>query len=526
MKLTQFTSQNLQDFFSGGANTLKLNRAVVDALNVFPVPDGDTGTNMSLTISAAVKEIKSTTADDIRLVAKELAHGALMGARGNSGVIFSQIIRGISQGLNSRYASPTNLAKALKKGADLAYQSVMKPVEGTVLTVIREMADAAIKAAYKSDDCLEVLEAAVAQGEVTLAQTPQLLPSLKKAGVVDAGGKGLILIFQGGIAALKGETVPELETEVVNTVQPKTEECEFGYCTEMIIKGNKLSIQEIRGTLALLGDSLLVVGDENNVKVHIHTLSPGAVLEYAVKLGTLHDIKIDNMSDQHQENDLQEVKKPLAVVAVASGHGMKEIFSSLGVDIVVLGGQSMNPSTEDLLKAVKMVNAEEVIVLPNNKNIIPAAEQLKGLSDQKIHIVPTKNLLQGISAMTLYDGDKAAAFNIERMSGAYAHLTSIEITYAVRDTVVNNLQIKTGDILALIDGMIEITGLSREAVLFEALEKSITEDHEIVTVFYGEGIEEAVVEEIQQEFAKRFPDIELEVHFGGQPIYHYLASVE
>lgn len=526
MKLVKFEAEHLRDFFIGGAQLLKLNKSAVDALNVFPVPDGDTGTNMSMTVSAAAKEIKNPNSNDIRIVAQELAHGALMGARGNSGVIFSQIIRGMSQGFTMKSATPMMLAKALRKGADLAYNSVMKPVEGTILTVIREMAQAAVQAAHTEADCIEVLESALAHGEKILEQTPSMLLALKQAGVVDAGGKGLIFIFKGGIAALKGEAL-EIESEVENIVQKHLQESEeYGYCTEFIVKGEKLSLPKAKAALSKLGESLLVVGDEKTLKVHVHTMRPGAVLEYAVSIGTLHDIKIDNMSEQHQEN-IQEISlKSSAIVAVSAGKGMDDIFSSLGVDIIVEGGQSMNPSTEDLLNAITRAPAQEIILLTNNKNIVPAAEQVKNVTSKKIYLIPTKNMLQGISALTVFDTEKSALLNAAKMEDTYKNITSIEVTYAVRDTVINDLHVSKRDILGLTNGVITIKGTTPEEVMLETLKNNVNKDHEIITIFYGEDIDSKRAEETLEAISLLFPDLEIELHNGGQPIYFYLASLE
>lgn len=526
MKLTKFNAQHLRDFFIGGAQALKLNKSLVDALNVFPVPDGDTGSNMSATVSAAARTVQENQIDDIRVVAKELAHGALMGARGNSGVIFSQILRGMAQSFAFKTATPMALAKALQKGGDLAYHSVMKPVEGTILTVVREMAEAAIDSARDDGDCLQVLNAAFTAGEKTLAKTPEMLPALKQAGVVDAGGKGLLFVFQGGIAVLKGEEIFQ-DTEPTSGKVPETsEKSEYGYCTEFILRGNNLKAEKARTALSLLGDSLMVVGDKSTLKVHVHTLRPGAVLEYATLLGTLHDIKIDNMSEQHRENLQDMPKKPLAVVAVASGKGMEELFTSLSVDVIVPGGQSMNPSTEDLLNAVRLAHAEKIILLPNNKNIIPVAKQLTAVSEEQVSVLPTQNMLQGIAAMMVFDGVKSAAENIKHLSASYQNVTSIEITYAVRDTVVNGMEIAKDDILAVTDGVITHKGDTPESVLLECLKKEVTSDHEILTIFYGEEVFLEKVQELEKVIKEGFSDLKVETHYGGQPIYYYMASLE
>ncbi|WP_366921602.1 DAK2 domain-containing protein [Metallumcola ferriviriculae] len=528
-------AEQLTKFFFGGNQYLQKNKMAVDALNVFPVPDGDTGTNMSLTMQAAVKEI-TPDEQDIGQVAQAVARGSLMGARGNSGVILSQLFRGLAQGTSGAEINAKQLATALQKAVDMAYKAVMRPVEGTILTVAKACAAGAAEAAKAGANSLEVMEAALNYGEKALAKTPEQLPVLKEAGVVDAGGKGLLVIFNGGIRAIKGEDLDEEylpQPEVPQDFSDREDEplnLTYQYCTEFILKGNALDGGQLRLVLEPLGDSLLVVGTETLLKVHIHTNNPGKVLEFVVDQGTIHDFKMDNMEDQHRSKLLTEVtpqeKKPLSVVAVAVGEGLTELLENLGVDKIISGGQSMNPSTEDLVAAVNEASGDKVLILPNNSNIILAAQQAAQLAEKDVVVVPSKTFPQGITAMLSFDGEKSIDNNRRMMTEAMGLVTSGEITYAVRDSSVNGSKIKAGDILGIKEGKIEIVSDEVAEVLVGLLIKMVDEDAELLTLYYGQHVKQEDAEELAQIVTDRFPDLEIEIHFGGQPLYYYIISVE
>jgi len=532
LKFTELTAALLEKFFIGGCGFLTANKEVVDALNVFPVPDGDTGTNMSLTMNSAVKDL--TGLSSAAQVAHTVSRGALMGARGNSGVILSQLFRGFAQGVGDKKSlSAADFAFSLQKGVELAYKSVMKPVEGTILTVSREVAAAAVKEAKQNEDVFEVITYALEQGQAALNNTPNQLPVLKQAGVVDAGGKGFLMILEGGVRALQGEKIeaPLTRKEKRDFPLPGADQLSipFQYCTEFIIKGDRLSVETIKSQFQDQGDSLLVVGTEDLVKVHVHTNHPGEILEFALTQGSLHDIKIDNMKEQHRETmDLTgpPAEEKCAVVVVAAGEGLAEIFRSLGVATVINGGQTMNPSAEDLLTAIEKVAAREVVVLPNNRNIILTAQQAQSLSEKSVAVVPTKSLAQGLAAMLAFDQDQTAAHNREEMTKAFAHVKTGEVTYAVRDSSFNGFSIKEKDILGLVNGSIEIIGQDVNQVVLDVIEKMVEPDHELITLFYGHHVTEEEANAVAARISEDFPNVEVEVHYGGQPLYYYLISLE
>lgn len=530
-------AEQLVKFFHGGNNYLMENKSAVDALNVFPVPDGDTGTNMSLTLQAAVKELRLDETDMAK-IADIVARGSLMGARGNSGVILSQLFRGFAQGLNGTEVTSDQLAEALQKAVNMAYKAVMRPVEGTILTVAKACAEGAKKAAKEGSNSLEVMEIAVQCGETALAKTPEQLPVLKEAGVVDAGGQGLLVIFKGGIKAIKGEEMLELEIQQpVVDAQPKLEveaasnaDLEFKYCTEFIIKGQQLDGAAFRSSLETLGDSLMAVGTDIMLKVHIHTNNPGKVLQLAVALGTLHDIKIDNMEEQHRSYLEQELNerdsKNLGIVSVAVGEGLSDLLINLGVDKVVSGGQTMNPSTEDLIEAINNVPAENVIVLPNNSNIILAAQQAKRLAGKRVEVIPTKTYPQGVAALLALNPEAAIEENCQSMGEAVDLIISGEVTYAVRETSFNGFKIDQGDILGIKDGDIEVVGSAVNQVILELLDKMVDEKSELLTLYFGQEIDESEAEQLKNIIDSRFSQLETELYNGGQPIYYYLISLE
>ena len=541
MGTNEIAGSMLKEMIISGGISLEKNKDIVDDLNVFPVPDGDTGTNMSLTMKSAMKEVKAVKSDDIEEIAEAAANGSLMGARGNSGVILSQLLRGFAKGVKGKETLNTeDLANALKIGADTAYKAVMKPVEGTILTVARESAEYAVKIAKKETDIEDFLEKVIYQGENTLKRTPDMLPVLKEAGVVDSGGKGLIYIYLGILGALKGETPT---SEDVNIIQKSVEhvhdmntegmhvsgDIKFAYCTEFIINTEGADPEAFREKIQHQGDSMLVVGNENLIKVHLHTNNPGEVMEEAMALGELSDIKIDNMRVQFKEKHPEkapEEEKDFGFITVSIGKGIEKIFRDFNVDYVIKGGQTMNPSTEDFMKAIEEINAKNIYILPNNSNIIMAANQAKELSKKNVMVIPTKTIPQGITAMIGFNPGNSAEENLREMTEIMEDIETGQVTYAVRDTVVNDKKIKKGNILGIGNGKIQAVGRNVEKVSLELLGNLVSEDHEIITLFYGEDIDEKAAAKIQGKIEKKYPECEVEIYYGGQPLYYYLFSVE
>ncbi len=526
-----------------GCIKLEHNKDRVDRLNVFPVPDGDTGTNMYLTLMSAVKEGEKNQEQILAKVAKAISKGALMGARGNSGVILSQIFRGIARELEGKEkASSMDLARAFKNGSDTAYEAVMKPVEGTILTVIREVARACEKEAARNKDIIAMLLAGINAGIITLKKTPDMLPVLKEAGVVDSGGQGLIYFLEGFMEGFAFENEIPLDTyrqgmvpEAEEGIAVRPEDLEFQYCTELLIKGNDLNPEEIKQHLNPLGDSMLVVGGDDLLKVHIHVNHPGKVLESCLQWGQLSDIKINNMLEEIHEHRLnleqeQGQKSPSAkkigLVAVASGVGVIEILKSLGVDEVVEGGQTMNPSTEDLLSAAEKVNAQSVIIFPNNSNIIMAAQQVESLSKKKVAVVPTLSVMQAITALVAYDPEGDIENIFHEMAEEIKQVKFAEITYSVRDSLMNGLDIKEGDKIGIVAGEISVTGEDENDIALKLLEQMTDDDSELITLFYGNGLQENEAIALKETIEEAFPEHEVEMHWGGQPHYSYFISVE
>ena len=534
-----------REMFVSGANNLQNSKDLVDKLNVFPVPDGDTGTNMSLTISYAMKELEKVGEDDITKIAKALSKGSLMGARGNSGVILSQIIRGIGKSVEGKdKLSTMDLAKALKGGSDTAYKAVIKPVEGTILTVIRETAEYAVKLAKRENNIEKFLGKVVREANVSLENTPNLLKNLKDAGVVDSGGKGLTLILEGFYLAIVGKSVvpataekAELKNVSLSSADnTSTEDIKFGYCTEFILESDKIDDAGIRDIMLGYGDSLAVVGDEGVIKVHVHTNEPGNVLQEALKYGQLLTIKIENMRMQH-ENILEGVaenaeyeepveEKEFAFISTSMGDGLASIFKDFGVDHVIEGGQTMNPSTEDFMKAIDKIHAKNIFILPNNSNIIMAANQAKELSDKNIIVIPTKNIPQAVSALVGFNPEVTAEENEANMVEALSYVKSGQVTFAVRDTVMNGIEIREGNIIGIAEKEMIAAGDEVDEVAKKLVEKLVDEDSAIITLFYGEDVTEEQAEELRGELEEKFEDIDVELYYGGQPLYYYLISVE
>lgn len=551
MQYKYLDALRLQKMFLAGSQNLAANKDIVDALNVFPVPDGDTGTNMSLTLLAAVREVERIQNLNIKSLSQAMATGALMGARGNSGVILSQLFRGFSQVLEgTEQVDSKALAAAAQSAVEVAYKAVIKPVEGTILTVAKAAAKGAKEAASAGGDCAKVISEALRFAQAALERTPQMLPALAQAGVVDAGGKGLCLIIEGALNGLLDENLasPDLAGDTLITLPGKIEnkavfeaevkELAFRYCTELIIKGNGLSQELIRRALEGWGDSLLVVGNDNITKIHIHTNNPGKVLEYAVSLGTLHDIKIDNMEEQHQERllhgdeiplSVEEIKpsKAAGIVAVSVGQGLIDILKSLGADVVVSGGQTMNPSTEDLVAGIKEVNAKQVYVLPNNKNIILAAEQAAELlEDTEVVVIPSKTFPQGMAALLAFDPEGTKEDNQAKMNAALQNVRSGELTYAVRDSQYNGWEIRAGEFLGMSEGNLVAKGDSLIEVARELISEMAKEGGELLSLFYGSEVEPKEAEFLRAELAKDYPELEIEIHSGGQPLYYYIIALE
>lgn len=528
MKIEYIDAPLLKDMFVGAANLLEENKDMINALNVFPVPDGDTGTNMSLTMQAAVRELTNSKSKSIEEIRNIVSNGSLMGARGNSGVILSQILRGFSKALESKEKIDTLVfADALEKGANTAYRAVMKPIEGTILTVARESAEKASEIAKSETDIVSFLELVVEAGEVSLDKTPELLDILKESGVVDAGGKGFIMILKGMLCALNGEVVYKEADSSVNFSNQtiNNEDIEFGYCTEFIINNNKKNSESFAKEIKDIGDSMMVVEGDGFIKVHVHTNKPGVVLDKALEIGELIDIKIDNMRYQHRNNYEEELKE-YGFITVAMGDGIKNIFKDLNVDYIISGGQTMNPSTEDMLKAVDKINAKNIIILPNNSNIILAANQAKELSEKNITVLPTKTIPQGITSLLEFNEELDLGDNIENMTNAFERMKTSQVTFSVRDTTLDGVEIKKDDILGITDGKLSLVGKDIKEVTLDLISKTLDEDSELITIFFGEETTEEQGKQIIDVLREKYSDLDIELIYGGQPIYYYLIAIE
>ena len=535
----------LREMIVAGAANLEKNREKVDALNVFPVPDGDTGTNMSLTMMSASREINSKEFNTAGQAADAVAKGALRGARGNSGVILSQLFRGFAKALDGvDKVSPIQFAKALKSGADMAYKAVMKPKEGTILTVARVIADEAIKQAESAPEDFDALMRTIlTSGETILAKTTDRLTALTQAGVVDAGGRGLLHIYAGYAAAMGGEHIDLSAVSTSSSATPvefeddhdSMEEIKYAYCTEFLIQNLRMDakmsdIATFKRHLNRIGDCVLVVGDLSLVKVHVHTNDPGKALQYGLALGELVNLKIENMVEQRRENLARKAKetppKEYGMVSVAQGGGFATILKDMGVDVIVEGGQTMNPAIEDLEKAINSINAKNIFVLPNNGNVILAAQQAAELSDKHVVVLPTKNVAMGIAAVVAFQPDLSPEDNAANLDEAAQRVRTGMITYAVRDSEFEDLHICEGDIIGLHNGRVAMRSDDVHEVAIHLMQDMVTEDDSLITVYYGADTKQEDAEALGEEIADMFPDCDVEVHSGGQPLYYYLLSVE
>ena len=554
--MANITTSLFQEMVQAGATRLNKQAEYVNSLNVFPVPDGDTGTNMGMTIENGAKEVSDRSASTVGEAAGIFAKGLLMGARGNSGVITSQLFRGFSQSVKDKEElDGAALAAAFQSGVEVAYKAVMKPVEGTILTVSRGAAIGAKKKAESTNDAVEVMRAALEGAKTALAKTPDMLPVLKEVGVVDSGGQGLVFIYEGFLSALTGEFIaseefqatPATMSEMINAEHHKsvaghvaTEDIKFGYCTEIMVALKQgptyvkdFDYDEFRNYLNNLGDSLLVVNDDEIVKVHVHTEDPGLVMQEGLKYGSLVKVKVDNMRNQHEaqvEKEERQAKpveeKEYAIIAVVAGDGLADIFKAQGVDYIISGGQTMNPSTEDFVKAVEELNARNIIILPNNKNILMAAQSAAEVIDQPAAVVETKTIPQGLTSLLAFDESKSIEENYERMSTSLGDVVSGSVTTAVRDTTIDGLEIHENDNLGMVDGKIVVSNPDMMETLEETFAHMLDEDSEIVTIYVGEDGSEELANELAQALAEKYEDVEVEIHQGGQPVYPYLFSVE
>ena len=551
----------LQKMFLAGAKNIEAKKEYINELNVFPVPDGDTGTNMTLTILSAAKEVAAIENPTMDSLSKAISSGSLRGARGNSGVILSQLFRGFTRGLKGvEEITVPVIADAFGKAVETAYKAVMKPKEGTILTVAKGGADKAAELSDKVEDVKEFYREVLSHMEYVLSQTPEMLPVLKEAGVVDSGGQGLLTVLQGGYDALmgkeidfeaiKGEPVKAVAS-TMNSSEVSTADIKFGYCTEFIIMLEKTFTTDdelhFKDFLEHLGDSIVVVADEEVVKVHVHTNDPGLAIQKALTYGALTNMKIDNMRQEHNEKVIREEerriakekevekekievdqeKKPFGFISVSVGEGLSEIFRGLGVDYLIEGGQTMNPSTADMLDAIAKVHAETIFILPNNKNIILAAEQAAELTeDKEIIVIPTKTIPQGITALVNFMEEKSAKENEDNMTSEIKNVKSGQVTYAVRDTSIDGKEIHVDDIMGIGEQGIETVGQDVEQTTLELLDNMLDEDSELVSIFYGDGVTEEDADAIAEKLSQKYPDTEVEVQFGGQPIYYYILSVE
>lgn len=543
MNYTKINGEHFFKIMVGASNKLEEQKEFVNSLNVFPVPDGDTGTNMSMTFRSAVEEIANFKSKSIGEVSKKLAKGALMGARGNSGVILSQILRGIAKGLeNKEEVNAKEFAESLMEGSKSAYKAVMRPTEGTILTIIRAAGESGV--ASTSSDIVKLMEEVCEYSKNMLNKTPEMLPVLKKAKVVDAGGMGLLVILNGMLETLKGNMQESVSINDVKEVkytavqELSQEEIKFGYCTEFIVLSDKVDINSFRTDLENYGDSIVAVCYEDIVKVHIHTNDPGLILSKAIKFGELSKIKIENMREQHRhllvdENLLtkddtevpQEVKK-YGFVSVAMGEGIRNIFNDLGVDYVIEGGQTMNPSTQDILDSINKINAENIFILPNNKNIIMAASQAADLSEKNIIVIPSKTIPQGITAVTVFNPEAEVEENKDKMLESLMKVVSGSVTYAVRDTEMDGKEIKEGDILGLVEGKINEVGKDKYEVCEKVIENIVNDSSELITVFYGNGCNEQSVNDLIGRLEEKYPDLDVQSYSGEQPLYYFIVAVE
>ena len=551
MTVNKINSALLLNMIQMGAKNLSNHRDFINKLNVFPVPDGDTGTNMNLSMTSGVKEMMERQTEELPLILSAFIRGLLMGARGNSGVILSQLFRGFSESLEEETEiSSKSFANALNNGVKVAYQSVTNPVEGTILTVAKDAATKALEVAEEEEDVVKLLDAVVTEAKQSLERTPELLPILKEVGVVDSGGKGLVVIYEGFLAALKEDELPEAESDVdmekmiqlehERSVQSfiSADSIEYGYCTEFFVEINEQNTSnfdenKFRNQLSEYGDSLLVARENNMVKVHIHTEFPGKVMNHAQTFGELVNIDIENMRKQYDsivekqddETSVQE-ETEYGIIAVASGSGLKDMFTSLGSTSIIEGGQTMNPSTEELLVAIKKVNATHTFILPNNKNILMAANQAKLLSEKDVIIIPTKTVPQGISALFAFNEEASTEENEQNMLMGMEAVKTGLVTYATRDTVINQLEIKQGSYMGLNDETIRVTNTDKLETVKSLLQKMVDEDDEIVTIFYGEDVSEEEIASLHDFTEQYFEEVETELHEGGQPIYSFIIMIE
>ena len=557
MEITSINAEKLAKMFLAGAKNLDAKKEWINELNVFPVPDGDTGTNMSMTIMSAAKEVSSLNNPGMKDLAKAISSGSLRGARGNSGVILSQLFRGFCKVIGEYQEIDVNiLSDAFQKAVETAYKAVMKPKEGTILTVAKGAADRALELSEETEDIVYFCEEVIKEAEYVLSQTPEMLPVLKQAGVVDSGGQGLVQVLKGAYDSLMGKEIDyEIEgaasgSGVVKISAQTEEEIKFGYCTEFIIVLNHplsdKDEQEYKAFLESIGDSIVVVADDEIVKTHVHTNDPGLAIQKALTHGSLSRIKIDNMREEHQEKLIKDAEKVAAqqkeeeqaakeegprkdsgFIAVSIGEGVNEIFRGLGVDYIIEGGQTMNPSTEDMLEAIDKVNADHIFILPNNTNIIMAANQAATLvEDKEIIVLPTKTIPQGITALVNFIPDYSVEENKDTMMAEIENVKTGQVTYAVRDTEIDGKTIKQNDYMGIGDKSILSVGQDLKATTLEMVDEMVDEDSAIVSIYYGEDVSEEAAEEIAAVIEEKYPDVEVEINNGGQPIYYYVISVE
>ena len=541
----------LAEMIDLGSKNLAKNAEKINALNVFPVPDGDTGTNMNLSMSSGAKETAANVVENIGELGKSFSKGLLMGARGNSGVILSQLFRGMSQHIaDKKEVNAKEFAEAIQNGVSIAYKAIIKPVEGTILTVAREAAEAGLKAAENTSSVVEVMEAIYFEAQASLKRTPELLPILKEVGVVDSGGQGLVCVYQGFVAALKGEKIEGLEAVETNVVDMQfeddhdmdfmsPEDIVYGFCTEFTVRLNKekkeFNEDKFREDMSKFGDSLLVISDSEYVKIHVHTETPGDVFNYGQQYGELIKIKSDNMREQHREvlrkQEAKQVTAPKelkeqAMISISMGAGLSKVLTSMGVDYIVEGGQTMNPSTEDIMKAIKEVNAKNIFIFPNNKNIQLAAKQAAELAEENVFVVESKTAPQGLAAVMVYNPQATAEENFANMQEVLSTVSTLEVTHAVRDTNIEGVEIKKDEFMGIRNGKIIVSNLSLNTVLEELLEKSLDEDSEIVTLYLGEESTEEYTDFLEQLIEEKYPDVEVELIESGQPVYPYIIGVE